>query len=57
MVQADVFPSSKGTVNQITPGDITNVNKLNKASLYTEDLSKPEFHIQHKFPCVNPMHV
>lgn len=57
MVQADLSPSSKGTVNQTRPGDVTNVNKLNKAPPYTEDLSKLEVQIQHKFPCVNPMHV
>lgn len=45
MVQADLFPSSKGTVNPISPGDVTNVNKLNK-SLFTEELSMLEIHIQ-----------
>lgn len=56
MVQADLFPSSKGTVSPITPGDVTNVTKLNK-SLFTEQLSKLEIHMQQEFPCVNPVHV
>lgn len=57
MVQADLFPSSKGTVNPITAGDVTNVTKLNKPSLFTEELSKLEIHIQQEFPRVNPVHV
>lgn len=57
MVQADLFPSSKGTVNPITPGDVTNVNKLNEPLLFTEELFKLEVHIQQEFPCVNPVHV
>lgn len=57
MVQADLFLSSKGTVNPITPGDVTNINKLNKPPLSTEELSKLEIHIQQEFPRVNPVHV
>lgn len=57
MVQADLFPSSKGTVDPSTPGDVTNVNKLSKPPLFTGELSKLEVHIQQEFPCVNPEHV